>query len=125
MAAYCVAIIWGILILFSFVGWGHLIVIAVPGLRLDEWGLKAALGMALCVTIGGVLNLAGLISPATICFLVFSGVLLSGIDIISNRNNIAASFREMEFLKRDRFALVCATIVISIIAFNFCGYAIY
>jgi hypothetical protein len=72
MASYCLAFLWGLVILASFVGWGGAVNrVLFPAQRVD-WGQRAAWGVALSVVVGGVLNLRQVISRTAV--LVYLGL---------------------------------------------------
>ncbi len=73
------------------VGWGALLGrILLPGCAADS-GLRAAWGLALSVTLGGVLNLARLISPAVLLTYLGAGLLLFGIIVLPGWVTAASS----------------------------------
>lgn len=68
------AAIWGLALLASFIGWGAAL---LRLLRLSHpfgWGLPAALGMALAVAIGGVLQVGWWMSPSSAVVLLAGGL---------------------------------------------------
>jgi hypothetical protein len=68
------ALLWSLLVLLSFVGWGYLLARALPVDHRDaDWGLLAAWGMAALIALGGMLNLLALISPSICVALVLVG----------------------------------------------------
>jgi hypothetical protein len=75
-AFFLIACAWGLAVTAALAGWGRLVARA-GGLRdRTDTGLAAALGLALSVAVGGVLNLAGLVSrPAVLLFLGTGAVL--------------------------------------------------
>ena len=80
MNDYCIAYLWGILILLSFVGWGGIINrILFPKYRFD-WGQQATWGVAWSIFVGGLLNLTWNISKTTIFLFLVIGLLCWGID---------------------------------------------
>src|SRR5580658_7395591 len=74
--------LWVALILLSWLGWGSaLAILLFPRRRLD-WGLRAALGMATVLMLGGILGAARLVSSASILTLVALGLAALGLDAI-------------------------------------------
>jgi hypothetical protein len=74
--------IWVGLILVSWVGWGSIVsILLFPRRRLD-WGLRAALGMATVVLMGGVLGWVKHVSVASIEGLVAAGLIALGFDLL-------------------------------------------
>src|SRR4051794_39879594 len=69
-------LLWTILILLAWIGWGFLLCGLLPHYSQNiDWGLAAAWGMALCIALGGVLNLFALISPGVgMAFVLFGGI---------------------------------------------------
>ena len=85
------ALAWGILLAVSFVGWGTLLVRLVsPGRRLDT-GLRAALGLAFTIAVGGVLNLLSWISRPAVLLWVAGGVGWFVVDFLRRRKRSSAS----------------------------------
>ena len=67
-------LLWTLLVLLGWTGWGYLVSRLLPRrYRATDWGLMAALGMAVLVALGGVLNLFALISPFVVVVIVFFG----------------------------------------------------
>jgi hypothetical protein len=72
--------IWVVLILLSWVGWGSVVAMGLfPRRRLD-WGLRAALGMATVLAIGGVLGAARWVSSKSMVALVAVGLVALAFD---------------------------------------------
>jgi hypothetical protein len=69
---YVGAFLWGFALLGSFYGHG-MIVGRVLGRRFVDGGLAIAWGLALLIVVGGLLNLAGVISPIVVVSLVLAG----------------------------------------------------
>jgi hypothetical protein len=65
-------LIWLFIVLVSWAGLGSLFGRLLP--QRPDFGLRAAWGMALSISVGGALNLLGLVSPVAIFALVISGV---------------------------------------------------
>jgi hypothetical protein len=78
MVHYAFALIYGLLLLASFVGWGSIVAWwsdrGQAGLS-----LRAAWGMALCIAAGGWLNLFGISTRPTLIALVALGILILAI----------------------------------------------
>ncbi len=65
-AGYALGWVWGLLVLAALVGWGRFLErLFRPGRSLG-WGLRGTVGLAAAVAAGGVLELLGAISPATV-----------------------------------------------------------
>jgi hypothetical protein len=69
---YVGAFLWGFVLFGSFCGYG-LILGRVLGRRFVDGGLAIGWGLSLLIVVGGVLNLAGVISPVLIVSLVLAG----------------------------------------------------
>ncbi len=65
--------IWGLLVLLALIGWGRWLHRTLLREWPMGWGMHGALGLALTVVAGGVLNLAGVISPAVILVYLAAG----------------------------------------------------
>jgi hypothetical protein len=73
VVSYPFASVWGIVVLFSFAGWGELLNrVLFPGKQAD-WSQKAAWGLALSVAVGGALDLFSWISRRTILIYLAAG----------------------------------------------------
>jgi len=108
------AIIWGLAIFLSMVGWGWAMIFA---LRLKNWpglGVKAAFGLAFSAIFGGLMNLFGLISQTTIfAFLGLGGILLLAFIIFSFNRVRAGIIDFFRDIKKDKvFALLTVGIVL-------------
>ncbi|NOZ78552.1 MAG: hypothetical protein GXP48_05125, partial [Acidobacteria bacterium] len=73
-ASYVLGWIWGLVLLFAMIGWGRLLNRTLLAGRALGWGMRAALGLALTVIVGGVLNLAGVISPGAVLAYLAIGI---------------------------------------------------
>jgi hypothetical protein len=72
MMIYVGAFLWGFAVLASFCGYG-MMVGRVLGRRFVDSGLAIAWGLSLLIVVGGVLNLARVISPVLVVSLVLAG----------------------------------------------------
>jgi hypothetical protein len=82
---FAASLVWGALVLASFVGWGTLLARRlVPGRAVDP-ALRAAWGVALLVAIGGALSMLCLISRGRIAALVGVGLLALALDLGARR----------------------------------------
>ena len=85
------ALVWGALVLGSFVGWGTLLARRlVPGRPVDP-ALRAAWGVALLVAVGGVLSMLCLISRGRVAALVMGGLLGLALDLGARRAELLES----------------------------------
>ncbi|HVU49736.1 MAG TPA: hypothetical protein VHL80_03560 [Polyangia bacterium] len=84
-STFAAALVWGALVLASFVGWGTLLARRlVPGRPVDP-ALRAAWGVALFVAAGGVLSMLCLVSRGRIGALVAGGLLGVALDLGARR----------------------------------------
>jgi hypothetical protein len=84
-APFARALVWGALVLASFVGWGTVLARRLaPGKPVDP-ALRAAWGVALMVVVGGVLSMFCLISRGRIAALVLGGLLAVALDLGARR----------------------------------------
>jgi hypothetical protein len=82
---FTTSLVWGALVLASFVGWGTLLARRlVPGQDVDP-ALRAAWGIALLVAVGGVLSMFCLISRGRVTALVAGGLLAVALDLGARR----------------------------------------
>jgi hypothetical protein len=85
---FSTSLVWGALVLASFVGWGTLLARRlVPGRAVDP-ALRAAWGLALLVAVGGVLSMFCLISRGRIAALVAGGLLAVALDLGARREEL-------------------------------------
>lgn len=88
------ALAWACYLLSAFAGWGTLIArVLLPAQRVD-WALRAALGLAASVVVGGALNLAGVISRPLLLALLASGVALAARTVRREWPAISLAVRE-------------------------------
>lgn len=83
---YIFSFLWGICILFSLIGWGGMVNRIVLHTHRFDWGIRAALGIALSVFIGGFLNLTWLISSKLVIFYLGIGLSYCLYDLHKNKN---------------------------------------
>ena len=91
--------LWGLLILFSFIGYGCLLRRALFRSEQLGWANEAAWGMALVVMFGGILVFANAISSNWNIFMVLIGVLLMGLDKLpSAPHKLKSLFKQLNEL---------------------------
>ncbi len=84
-AYFLSALVWGLLLVLAFAGWGGAVArLLAPRGTIDR-GLMAALGLALTVFVGGVLNLFSLISPVGVLLWVAGGAGWFGVESLRGR----------------------------------------
>jgi hypothetical protein len=85
MLFYFFYFLWGIVIIFSLVGWGSAVNrVLFPKSRID-WGQKAAWGTAFSIFWGGLLNVTWTISRTTILVYLGAGLLYWLFDIFKTK----------------------------------------
>jgi hypothetical protein len=76
------ASIWGLAIVLCFAGWGALVARRlVPELDVD-WGLRVAWGLALTLTVGGLLCFCGVARRPVLLVWIFAGIALALREIL-------------------------------------------
>lgn len=107
MTSYFLAFLWGICILFSFIGWGSALNrIFFPKYRID-WGQKAAWGIAFSTFVGGILNVAWIISRATILVYLGVGLLFWLFDIFKTKLSvISLLFNPIWNCRKDKIVII-------------------
>jgi hypothetical protein len=107
MASYFFSFLWGIIILLSLTGWGSVTRRCFFPKSQTDWGQKAAWGIALSILVGGVLNIAGLISRTTVLVYLGGGFLYRLFDIFSGRDTNMGLLREyIRDWRRDKVVMV-------------------
>ena len=123
MSSYLFSFLWGIVILFSLIGWGGVINrIFFPKYRID-WGQKAAWGIAFSVFVGGILNVTGTISRATILVYLGAGLLYWLFDIFrTKRSDIGSLFNRIDNYRKDKIVVVGILVVFSLLLLQYGGW---
>jgi hypothetical protein len=86
--------LWGLVLLVSFVGWGSVgRKLLVPEERFD-WGLGAAVGMAVVLALGGALQVLRLMSPAMVVVLTLAGLAALAADRIERRQELVLELQQ-------------------------------
>lgn len=93
MASYLLALAWGLCVLLSFVGWGTLVGWLLFRKTDLDWALRAAWGISLAVLLGGVVNLFGGISQATVFAQIGVGLLCWIVNTASRRGAVAVTLK--------------------------------
>jgi hypothetical protein len=110
--SYFFAFCWGLAVLFSFIGFGRALS-SIAGWKNKEilgWGMQAALGIAVVISIAGVLLLFSLAHQPVLVALVVIGVLLCIVFVFSDTSQKKFS-TDLEYLKKDIFLWVLAIII--------------
>jgi hypothetical protein len=115
MSDYLIGCLWGICILTAFVGWGTLISRLFVKEPID-WGLRAGWGLALTVCVGGVLNLAEVISPRVVLTWVIVGAAIWLIAFATSRWKLKnARFIDIGRLRNNR-GLTLGSLLVCLLA---------
>ncbi len=122
MEIYFLSFLWGICILFSFIGWGAAVNnIIFPGARVD-WGQRGAWGIALLIFIGGILNLTSSVSRVSILILTAAGLLYWAVDFYKTRALVIDSLSgHIKPYRKDRIAVLIIFIICSLAVLQYSG----
>jgi hypothetical protein len=108
MHSFLVGFAAGIVIIFSLAGWGTLVINTLRVRFSTGFGFNAAVGLAFSTSVGGILNLARIISPGLIRGYLLLGLLLAAFagakDARRVRGALAAA--ATYFRRQKLFALV-------------------
>lgn len=107
-AGYALSWAWGLVLVAAMIGWGRGVNRLLLPARHLGWGLRAALGLAVTVVLGGVLNLAGVISPLLLLLFISAGAALLLLDA---ERGPGAGQRALRRLAEDPVLLVLAVVV--------------
>jgi hypothetical protein len=80
--SFAAAAVWGVLIIFAFIGWGGEIERRLFATRTTDAGLRGAWGMAFALFLTGVLALFSLSSKPVILAFVAAGIVLGVFDAV-------------------------------------------
>lgn len=109
------ALLWGPMMAISLIGWGWLVSHFLYSKKSSEWGIKAVLGLAFSIIVGGVLNLFALISPRAILIYLGLGVIILLFFIVYKFRDVVRGFADgFGALKRDKilaFLVVCVSLL--------------
>ncbi|NOZ68849.1 MAG: hypothetical protein GXP46_06320 [Deferribacteres bacterium] len=122
METYFLSFLWGICILFSFTGWGAAVNnILFPGARVD-WGQRAAWGIAAVVLMGGILNLASIVSKVSILILTAAGVLYQAVDFYKSRPSVVDALSlDIDNYRKQRLAVFIIFIICFLAVLQYSG----
>ncbi|MFH1968373.1 MAG: hypothetical protein ABIJ84_03230 [bacterium] len=121
---YITAFIWGLIVLLAFIGYGRILnVLLLPKKKFDV-GMQAAFGLVLSITIGGFLNLAGVISPSLLKIFIVLGVLVFLFFWFKNYRAWTMFARKVSaFTKRNKIFSVIVVVLFMIIVARY-GFAV-
>lgn len=88
MHSFLVGFAAGIGIILSFAGWGWLVVGLLRIRFSTGFGFNAAVGLALSTSVGGILNLAHIISPGVVRAYLLAGLLLAAFAGVRNARHV-------------------------------------
>jgi hypothetical protein len=109
-------VVWALYLVFSFSGWGAIVSRLATGEAWPGWGLRAALGMALMVVAGGVLNLTWTTSDVTISLLLAVGAVAAAVHLWSRRPDLRDGVRGALDGVRGNPALVVGGALVLVLA---------
>ena len=119
MHSFLLMFSFGLALLFSWIGIGWLVSIALR-LKTKDSGTLACLGMAVTVVIGGFLNYFGGISKSSLLAVVVSGVILFLIYIATARKEIVSGISKIwKYAKEHKAVAVIAVIIFGGIVLNY------
>jgi hypothetical protein len=115
---YARAVVWSVLMLLSFVGWGSLVNLALAPRRWADWGLRAGWGMGLSLATGGYLSVAHLAVRAVLVAQVGLGV-AAWLCLPMLRARPARSLRRrlVAIASRPGFVIVVAAYAVAALTF--------
>lgn len=119
---YVLMLIFGLLLLASWAGWGAGLERLLLGRRVGDRALHAGWGLAWTIAVGGVLDLLGVIGPAVNGLLVGTGVVLLAADCRLRRRGARPRWSRWRRRLRQRPAL--ATVAVLLIAMALLVYAV-
>jgi hypothetical protein len=121
MPSYFFSFLWGIVILFSLIGWGSAVNrVLFPKCRID-WGQKAAWGTAFSIFFGGLLNVTWTISRITILGYLGAGLFLYWLfDIFKTKPlSISLLSNRIRDYRSDKIAAVGIIVVFFIVLLQY------
>jgi hypothetical protein len=111
--------------LLAWVGWGSLLAATLVRDAEVDWGQKAAWGVALAISVGGVLELTCMISRPLILTLLAIGWALWAVDVgrrrLGSRIDLAPS---MDGLRRHRIATAILAAVLAVVVLRVAASAV-
>ncbi len=123
MSSYFFAFLWGIVILFSLIGWGTIINHLLFPKNQTGWGQKATWGMAFSICMGGIFNLTSTISQTTILIYLGLGFLFWIIYSFSDCNPIINSWKKIfDDWQKNRGFLIGFLIISLLIFIQYAGW---
>jgi hypothetical protein len=100
------AVLWTVLLVASFAGWGSILNYWIARKRWADWGLRAGWGMSICVLVGGFLSLLHLVNRVVLIGQVVVG-LAALLALSPGRWRFSATrFRRRLALAIDRLGVI-------------------
>lgn len=123
MASYFFSFSWGIVVLFSLIGWGGVINrLFFPKGRTD-WGQKAAWGVAFSIFVGGILNVTWTISRTTILVYLGVGLLFWLFDIFKTKRSDTGSLSNRIYdYRKDKIVIIGTFVVFFLLLLQYGGW---
>lgn len=123
IAKYFISFLWGIFILLAMVGWGGIINAILFSKHRVDWGQRSAWGIALSVSIGGILNLTGSISPTAI--FIYLGIGFAYFLIEHFQSGLVFLFSQLKYVtdkRKDNFLIIGGLAVGLLVLFQYAGW---
>lgn len=121
MISYFLCFSWGICIIVSLIGWGGAVKrILFPEHRVD-WGQRAAWGMAGSMCFGGLLNVTGTISQASILIYLALGFFYWLVDVYQSRQLLIDSVSQLKLDRSDRVFILGVFVVVFLNVWHYAG----
>ncbi len=120
-AQFLTAFFWGIIVLFAFVGYGKLLNIILLPKKNFDFGMLAALGLVVCMSVGGFLNYFEVISLFSIRIMIGFGVLLFLFFLLSGCKSWSLFFHQaIIFIRGNKLFVSAVFFVFLIILVRYC-----
>jgi len=123
MSSYLFSFLWGIVILFSLVGWGSVVSrVLFPKYRID-WGQKVAWGIAFSIFVGGILNVTWAISTTTILVYLGVGLLYWLFDAFKTKLSGIGSLRNRIYdYRKDKIVVIGIFVIFFLLLLQYGGW---
>ncbi|TAN34179.1 hypothetical protein EPN28_00360 [Patescibacteria group bacterium] len=108
------SLLWGVVIFFSLLGWGWAALSLLRPRQKHGLGFKAALGLALSLIVGGVMNWLSAVSPKAVIIYLGLGVILLLFFVLRRWRVTGANMAKLfnDFKKDKIFALLFIGLVL-------------
>src|SRR5690349_9002590 len=117
--SYAAGFLWGLVLLFSFCGWGLLVRCRAASCRWFDLGAAPATGMAAAIVAGSVLNLLAVISRPVCLALVAAGVGLLVRYVVRARRTLIDDVRGFaRQATRLQWALALAVLLVVLLRYS-------